>query len=222
MSSSMSVTALWADARQLLFPAYCVWCQDPGSWSCVACQERLRAMGPVVGACGELTVAAAAPYRDMAPAVLGYKERGITALADFLVERLVAAVAHHNLTAAVLVPIPTSARARRRRGADLITELTVAVATQIGWQWEAALVWRGSRKLQKRLTEAQRYQNMTNAFAVRPDACLTQTPVMLIDDVLTTGATLVAAAAALRSVQAGIVAGAVLGTSSQLVSLPAR
>ena len=81
---------------------------------------------------GELLVTTAATYRELAPAILGYKERGVTALADFLADRLTAAVAQQALAAAVLVPIPTTARARRQRGADLVAELAVAVAGELG------------------------------------------------------------------------------------------
>lgn len=163
---------------------------------------------------GELLVTTAATYRELAPAILGYKERGVTALAHFLVDRLTAAVAQQALAAAVLVPIPTTARARRRRGADLVAELAVEVAAELGWQCRADLIWRGARKQQKRLTGSDRYRNMMNAFTVRPGVTFADETVVLIDDVLTTGATLTAAATALWSAQADRVTGAVLAKSS--------
>ena len=208
------MAGLWADVRQLLLPANCVWCQRPGSWACVPCQVRVRAAGPATVTSGELLVTTAATYRELAPAILGYKERGVTALADFLADRLTAAVAQQALAAAVLVPIPTTACARRRRGADLVAELAVAVAGELGWQYRADLIWRGTRKQQKRLTGSDRYRNMINAFMVRPGVSFADETVVLIDDVLTTGATLTAAATALLSAQAGRITGAVLAKSS--------
>lgn len=208
------MAGLWADVRQLLLPSQCFWCQQPGSWACAPCQVRVRAVGPVAVTSGELLVTTAATYRELAPAILGYKERGVTALAHFLVDRLTAAVTQQALAAAVLVPIPTTARARRRRGADLVAELAVAVAAELGWQYRADLIWRGTRRQQKRLTGSDRYRNMMNAFAVRPGVSFVDETVVLIDDVLTTGATLTAAATALRSAQAGRVTGAVLAKSS--------
>lgn len=109
----------------------------------------------------------------------------------------------------VIVPIPASAKAIRRRGYDHTLLLADSVSRHSGIPCVAALEHVRSAD-QRSLSREERLANMQHAFvlsaattlgqgvATAPSALPIPDRVLLIDDVMTTGATLSAAAALLR------------------------
>jgi ComF family protein len=103
----------------------------------------------------------------------------------------------------VVVPVPTTERRRRRRGYNQAELLARALASELDRPLVDALVRTRGGRTQVALHPLQRRANVQGAFAARPCATaqLEGRPVLLVDDVLTTGAT--ASAAALALAQAG-------------------
>ena len=101
-----------------------------------------------------------------------------------------------------LVPIPLHRGRLMRRGYDQAALLARALArrTRLGLHPTLLRRVRATRR-QVGLTEAERTENLRGAFAVAGK--LPRGPVVLVDDVLTTGATARAAADALRDAGAG-------------------
>jgi ComF family protein len=102
---------------------------------------------------------------------------------------------------AVLVPIPTATSRVRERGYDQ----SVIIAKQLAKITDARCVTMLERYGQQRQTgstRSQRLAQLENAFRVKPKKAADTTEVILVDDVLTTGATLETAAKVLR--QSGI------------------
>ncbi|MFQ6172832.1 phosphoribosyltransferase family protein [Oryzobacter sp. R7] len=111
----------------------------------------------------------------------------------------------------LVVPVPPSPAARRRRGQDPVGALAAAAAAAVRGppapgrthllQVLDALRHRRRVADQSRLTREQRARNLAGALEVRPRAgpLVAGCAVVLVDDVVTTGATLVEGARALRS-----------------------
>jgi predicted amidophosphoribosyltransferase len=97
-----------------------------------------------------------------------------------------------------LVPVPSSKRSQRRRGRSFVVDLTKAISKHTGIAVNDCL--QVSRRVsdQSGLTRIQRSSNMHGAFSVKPGAIL-RGDAIVIDDVVTTGATLREAARALNS-----------------------
>ena len=97
---------------------------------------------------------------------------------------------------AVLVPVPLHAARRRRRGFNQAELLARALSARLGLGVEDCLVRAGGRGTQMGRDRAERASALAGAFTARRAA---PPRAILVDDVVTTGATLHACAAALRA-----------------------
>lgn len=174
-------------------------------------------------------VHAAARYEGpLARIVAAYKDDDRRDCANLLAELLGRSVdaavrcstAHRRVVAAhdgplLLVPVPSSAAARRRRGDAPLTSLAAAVAAGFG---EDEVVLADALRTRRRVADQaglnarQRAVNLEHSMAVRPrwEPTVQGAACIVVDDVLTTGATLVEAARALRSSCAGPVVAATI------------
>ena len=97
-----------------------------------------------------------------------------------------------------LVPVPSSKQSQRRRGRSFIVDLTQTISQNTGIAMNDCLQVARRVSDQSGLTRGQRISNMRGAFSLMPGAIL-RGDLILIDDVVTTGATLKDAARALNS-----------------------
>ncbi len=199
---------LWSAAADLVTGAACAGCDRPGLVLCNVCRRSLAPDPRAVP--GPVPAAAALGYDGVVrPALAALKEHGRWRLQPVLAHALAAAacvVAPEGPVA--LVPVPSTRASRRRRGGDPVGDLVGAAAAQLrGIGLDAVVVpaLRHVRRVddQAGLGVRERVANLAGAFAARPGRSLRGRSVLVVDDVVTTGATLRESVRALRS--AGVV-----------------
>ena len=157
---------------------------------CAAELELRRAGASVAGA-----YPAYSAYEYEGPAaklVQRYKYGGDKWLCDFMADAIIEAVDMSEVDAVCHVPLHD--KRRKSRGFDQASELAQSIMAQTGKPYIPALRRVRNTPTQTRLSAQKRQENMRGAFesAERVNGC-----VLLIDDVLTTGATAAECAAAL-------------------------
>ncbi len=98
----------------------------------------------------------------------------------------------------LVIAMPMHWRKRWERGFNQAELLAGPIAKRYGIKLSTNLRRKRHTKAQAGLTEAQRLANTKGSFLIRRPEALNEKRVLLVDDVFTTGATLRAAAAALK------------------------
>lgn len=208
----------WREISGLVLPVDCGGCGTPRTPLCEECAWALsgtaaRRARPVPEPAGLPVVHAAAPYADAVRAVLlAHKERGALGLSRPLGVALAGAVraglsrAGREAGPLLLVPVPSARRAVRARGHDAARRIALAAAGELrrtGTEATALPVLRQWRAVadQSGLTARERVANLAGALEVAPGGgrLLESGRAVLVDDLMTTGASLVEAARALRA-----------------------
>jgi len=123
-------------------------------------------------------------------------------LADLLLRAAVPAVREQSWD--LVVPVPLHPTKQREREFNQAERLAGRLAQALGTPMNTDLVRRVQpTRTQTLLSKTQRAENVRRAFAARPACRLHGERVILVDDVLTTGATTSACAGALRAAGAG-------------------
>ncbi|HUU22977.1 MAG TPA: phosphoribosyltransferase family protein [Phycisphaerae bacterium] len=200
-------------SRDLLSLASLRWCRRCGSTvgAGLKAQDRCPSC-PEVAFRFERTVRVA-PYADpLAPAIRAMKYSrfgaGATHLAALLAEA--AATACAGIALDVVMPVPMYWLRRIARGGNHSDTLARAVARRLGLPVGRELRRVRNTPPQARLAASQRSQNVRGAFAVSRPAGVEGAAVVLVDDILTTGATANEAARTLLAAGARRVVVAVL------------
>ncbi|HEX4726342.1 MAG TPA: phosphoribosyltransferase family protein [Jatrophihabitans sp.] len=202
-----------AELIDLVLPSHCVGCDRPGPVWCPGCRPDSRC--EVIALAHGRPVHAAAEYAgELRTALLNYKERGTRSLAGPLADYLAEAVesarsAGVDGRAPVLVPVPSSRASARQRGGDHLDRLARLVGRQLRLEVMPVLRLTGRVRDSAGLSADQRADNLQHRMRARPAAAAG--PVIVVDDILTTGATLTEACRALRAAGWQVSAGAVIG-----------
>jgi predicted amidophosphoribosyltransferase len=206
------VPAGWRALSDLVLPRACAGCGIPDAVLCPRCRRRLarpRLAQPRRHPVGfPPTVAAGAYAGPVRSAVLAFKEHGRSELSGPLGVALALAVAAAlgGLPGAVgrpvlLVPVPSSRAALRRRGRDHVGELAAAAGAELRRAGVSAapcpvLRHRGRSRDSAGLGATERRANLAGRLQVTaaPGRVPAGAVLVLVDDVVTSGATLTEAA----------------------------
>lgn len=205
----------------------------PG-WACAVCGRSLAPAG-TGWACaahpagdGLVAVLAAGAYAaPLRGAIHRLKYDGWRVLADPLAALLDATCTAHPLpwlgeAAPWIVPVPLHARRARERGFNQAGLLAAVLARRLGWPLLPGLarVRYTLPQALNRLTREERALNLEDAFAWRAPGPPPAGPVLLLDDVYTSGVTMAYCADALDAVGAGPVYGLALARRSLAPAAP--
>ena len=185
---------------EAIAPALCVACGCHAGHSeplCSSCRARLSWLGPAPERCGALVVWAPLSYDGPARAVVGaLKYRGLWSLVELMAAHMAANAPPGLLAGRALVPVPVHPARRRRRGFNQAERLAVALGQRTGADVCDCLRRWGSRRAQVGRARSQRLASIDGSVGVRRGAPA-PARALLVDDVITTGATLAACAGAL-------------------------
>lgn len=212
---------------EALYPpqANCMGCGSPEGaevgWLCGDCAQQLRriadAAGPRCPRCGrplsarrcetcgdwpEGLIGAArfvfAYRRPVSGMIRRMKYQGVARMAGWMAAEMGEAV-RRELPGGfdLIVPVPMHRRRQRVRGGNHAAAIARALASELDLPFSDALVRVRDTRQQARLHAAARRVNLEGAFQAAAD--VSGCRVLLADDVLTTGATALACARALRA-----------------------
>jgi predicted amidophosphoribosyltransferase len=170
---------------ELILPRRCAGCGAADEVLCPGCTPgRVPLALPGFG----VPVRAAGRYeRGFRAAVLAYKERGRHELTWSLAALLAESAAELMRPGATLVPVPSARAAARRRGGDHVRRLAHRAAAQLGIVMVPALHLTRIVQDSAGLGAVQRRANLAGAMAAHgPPA---GAAAVIVDDIVTTGAT---------------------------------
>lgn len=204
---------LLCDAAALLFPPVCLACGRPlapGERTvCTGCRlaapltgywkwpdnpvwQKFGGIVPVVQASGFLFFVRGSGWRRL---IHGFKYRGAWRSARDMGDWYGRCLAESDLYASVdaVVPLPLHPLKRMLRGYNQSEYIAEGIAAQLGIGVDASCVYRRRNTASQALRpRRERAGNVAGAFAVRHPERLAGKHILLVDDVMTTGSTLVA------------------------------
>jgi competence protein ComFC len=203
-------------------PHECLNCRVEGSLMCISCINKLVVVPERCYRCHEfspdwLTCRGCQPTSYLSSVRVGtvyeggakdliwkLKLAGARSAARIMAETLAPRVQqaakplNQNAQAPIIVPVPTATGRARQRGYDQARLLARELARQTRLPYRDCLARQGQLH-QHGLTRRQRLSQLNGAFRVTRPQIIKKGNIILVDDVVTTGATLEAAASVLKA-----------------------
>ncbi|MFM8620736.1 MAG: ComF family protein [Candidatus Nanopelagicaceae bacterium] len=192
---------MFAPLKELLFPVHCFGCRAIGIEVCSKCRKYWNPHF-YVQIIEELKIYSAIRYSPVARSILlGAKENSYAIADELMIDALLNCL--HRLPSqvlrkATLIPIPGSKRAIRKRGRDFIFDLTKEVSLRSGVPMVSGIYIERRLLDQSGLSAVDRKRNIYGAFAFEKTVQKIDGEILLVDDLVTTGATLLEAKRALN------------------------
>ena len=144
----------------------------------------------------------------LARAIVLLKFERVEPLGHWFAGRLADLARKEGFAADIVVPVPLHKQRQRERGYNQADLIARPLARKLGLPYRTVLLVRTKPRPDKHiLSLEERWDSVRGAFATRPGTQVDNLRVLLVDDVMTTGATLDACAKALRGAGAKSVIG---------------
>ena len=149
-------------------------------------------------------------------AIVLLKFERIEPLGRWFAQRLKEVAGRERIAADIVVPVPLHRQRHRERGYNQAELVAKPLARKLGLPYRAVLLTRTKPRPDKHiLSLEERWESVRGAFATRPGCKVDNLRVLLVDDVMTTGATLDACAKALRGAGAKSVIGLTIARAAR-------
>ncbi len=175
---------------RLYYPEHCVRCKKPslGGLTCAKCASRSPISAFVV----------VSSYDGLAKKLITHmKYHPSPSSADRVGEILASKLPYIESSESVVTHIPTTPSRVRERGFDQSHEMAKCLANTRKLHFSTTLR-RLTKSHQVGATKTERYKHMVKAFSVKNRQLFKDKTVVLVDDVMTTGATVESAARELK------------------------
>lgn len=194
---------------EILFPSRCIGCSRLGISICSECRAswhpHIYKRDLVINE-RHIPILSAIQYSPTASRVLLSAKEGQISAADLLI---LSGLKHslqlfiNRYGAGTLVSVPSRKSVTRKRGRDFLKEITLELASEMKLPSEFPLSHQRKVRDQSQLNIEERSQNISGAFSVTPKFAVHSSDgniapkIIVIDDLITTGATLAEAFRAL-------------------------
>jgi ComF family protein len=184
----------------VIFPTPCVICSKLGAPLCKKCNDNFQLEYRQIDLSGVIGFAISDYSTEAASIINNLKEKGITSLTPSIAT-FAKQFWPEEFKDAILVPIPSSPSNSKKRGFSHTSLIAKALVRQLpGLRTRELLRSKNKRRDQVGLSPGQRVENMQGAFRAdlrgfHPNG----RPLVLVDDVLTSGATMTEAITCLRA-----------------------
>ena len=191
-----------AEFVDLVLPTSCVYCRKLGAQICISCKPEWmhdRAT-PLELQLPDLSGVALTAFDGSAAALItAIKDHGQTSLLAPVGEAIgrVVAERYSDYSSISLLPVPSSRASVRRRGVNLGAMVAARVSRQSGLPVSRGLKLVRDTADQRSLGAEQRFANLQDSMRFEPQG---EHGLVIIDDVTTTGATILEAFRAAREV----------------------
>ena len=215
------VDLIWQSTLDLVFPPHCASCGKADELWCARCRQLLasyplhrleRRLNP------NLVVVSTGTHSGiLRTAIHAYKYEGVMDLAIPLAQRMMDTFSTSGSYVDAIIPVPIHKERRRQRGynqAELLAE-QIAYRVNVPSMPDILVRYRDTAS-QVNLSAHERQQNVKDAFFVLKP--VQSQRFLLVDDVVTTGATLIACAEALIAAGAAAVTGLTIVSASDLAA----
>ena len=189
----------------LLYPRRCTFCHRllSGKMSvCPLCRDNLPYTGKAAGQSfsnGKLCVSPLYYEKHVRDSLLRFKFGGLRMYASVYGEYLEKCIDENGISCDSITWVPLSRRRLRRRGYDQARLLAEELAARMGLPCVPTLRKVRHNRAQSSTGNAKkRRQNVKGVYALLPDAEIKGKTLLLVDDIVTTGATLSECASVLK------------------------
>lgn len=202
---------MWEELLNMIFPERCINCGKQGSLLCAICERTITTKPRALSGTTAVLFDYQNPLVKKTIWALKYHQKkalgkyfGIALYREFF--KQLARDNKKNNGAIILVPIPGSAKAKRMRGYNHAAVIAKAIARSAAddgliFTVNDDLLYKKRENMQQAIVKgkSKRKENVEEVFAVKHGEEIRGKTIILIDDVITTGATISAAKHVLKA-----------------------